>query len=121
LSEPITTPDGVDDASSFTVTHPFHPLAGQQFPLLAQRLAWGEPRVFFLDPASGQVRSLPTAWTSLAPPDPFRVLAVGRAILRLTDVRALARLLHEVAATPAAAPPHVPSLPPVGTSSEEMP
>ena len=111
----------MDDALIFTVTHPFHPLAGHQFPLLAQRLAWGEPRVFFLDPVSGQVRSLPTAWTSLAPPDPFRVLAAGRAILRLTDLQALARLLHELAAVPPASPPHVPSLPPADTSRVEVP
>lgn len=78
-----------------TITHPFHPLAGQQFSLVAQRLAWGEARVFFHDPATARVRSLPTAWTDLAPPDPFVQLAAGRAILRLRDLQALARLLHE--------------------------
>ena len=80
----------------FTVTHPFHPLSGHQFPLLAQRLAWGEPRVFFHDPATGRLRSLPTAWTNLALPDPFVVLAAGRAILRFTDLQTLSRLLHDV-------------------------
>jgi hypothetical protein len=83
----------------FTVTHPFHPLSGQQFPLVAQRLAWGEPRVFFHDIATGPLRALPTAWTNLAPPDPFVVLAVGRAILRFTDLQTLTRLRHDVEAT----------------------
>jgi Family of unknown function (DUF5372) len=94
-----TTPYYTDGELVFTVTHPFHPLSGQQFPLLAQRLAWGEPRVFFHDPTPGQIRSLPMAWTNLAQPDPFVVLAAGRAILRLTDLQTLVRLLHDVEET----------------------
>jgi hypothetical protein len=96
LNESSTTPYNTDSDLIFTVTHPFHPLAGQQFPLIAQRLAWGEPRVFFHDPTTGRLRSLPTAWTNLAPPDPFVVLAAGRAILRFTDLQMLIRLLHDV-------------------------
>lgn len=65
-----------------------------------QRAAYGEPRVFYLDPATNQVRSLPLAWTDLAPLDPFRRVAAGRAVLRLTDLRALLRLI-EVLGTPA--------------------
>jgi hypothetical protein len=79
----------------FTVTHPFHPFSGQQFPLVVPRLAWGEPRVFFHDPATGRLRSRPAAWTNLAPPDPFVVLAAGRTIFRLTDLQMLVRLLHD--------------------------
>ena len=89
-----TTPDGPDDDVIFTVTHPFHPLAGQRFTALMQRVAYGEPRVFYLDPATTQVRSLPLAWTDLAPPDPFRLVAGDRALLRLTDLRALAALVQ---------------------------
>jgi hypothetical protein len=96
LNESSTTPYNTDGDLIFTVTHPFHPLAGQQFPLIAQRLAWGEPRVFFHDPTTGRLRSLPTAWTNLTPPDPFVVLAAGRAILRFTDLQRLIRLLHDV-------------------------
>jgi hypothetical protein len=96
LNESSTTPDETNQTVSFTVTHPFHPLTGQRFPLVAERFAWGEPRAFFLDPGSGQVRSLPAAWTSLAPPDPFLHLAAGRVIMRIVDLRALAGLLHEL-------------------------
>jgi uncharacterized protein DUF5372 len=85
----------MDGELIFTVTHPFHPLSGQQLPLVAQRLAWGEPRVFFHDPATRRLRSLPGAWTNLAPPDPFVVLAAGRTIFPLTDLQMLARLLHD--------------------------
>jgi hypothetical protein len=60
--------------------------------------------VFFHDPATGWVRSLPTAWTDLAAPDPFVRLAAGRAILRFTDLQALARLLHDVEDMPRAVP-----------------
>ena len=96
LDELSTIPNDTDGDLFFTVTHPFHPLSGQTFPLLAQRFAWGEPRMFFLDPVSRHIRSLPIAWTSLAPSDPFVLLAAGRAILGLTDLQALARLLGDL-------------------------
>ena len=99
MNKSSTTPDETNLTVSFTITHPFHPLTGQRFPLVAERLAWGERRAFFLDPASGQVRSLPAAWTSLAPPDPFLHLAAGRVIMRLVDLRVLAGLLHDLRAS----------------------
>jgi len=105
LNESSTTPHYTDGELIFTVTHPFHPLSGQQFPLVAQRLAWGEPRVFFHDIATGHLRSLPTAWTNLAPPDPFVVRAAGRAIWRFTDVQTRTRLRHDVEATLREVPP----------------
>lgn len=83
----------MDGELVFRVIHPFHPLFGQQFPLLSQRNAWGDPRILFHDPNMGRVRSIPTAWTDLAPPDPFVQLAAGRAVLRLTDLQELVRLL----------------------------
>ncbi len=63
-----------------------------------RRTAYGEPRVFYLDPATAQVRSLPLAWTDLAPPDPFRLVAADRALLRLTDLRTLAALVQALRA-----------------------
>jgi hypothetical protein len=95
LSELSTTPNDADGELLFSITHPFHPLFGQQFSLLAQRYAWSEWRVFFHDPTTGHLRSLPTIWTNLAPPDPFVAFASGRAILRLTDLQALIRLLDD--------------------------
>jgi hypothetical protein len=99
LNESSTIPHDTDGELIFTVTHPFPPLFGQQLPLVAQRCAWGEPRVFFHDPTTGRLRSLPTAWTNLAPPDPLVVLAAERAILRFTDLQTLTRLLHDVEET----------------------
>ncbi len=63
-----------------------------------RRTAYGALRVFYLDPATAQVRSLPLAWTDLAPPDPFRLVAADRALLRLTDLRTLAALVQALRA-----------------------
>ena len=85
----------MDGEHYFTITHPFHPLRGALLPLLGQRFAWGEERVFFLDPQMRQIRSLPLAWTSLAPPDPFLVVAAGHTVLRLQDAQQLAQFLQQ--------------------------
>ena len=66
--------------------------------MVMQRAAYGEPRVFYLDPATAQVRSLPLAWSDLAPPDPFRRAAADRAILRITDLQALRALVRALGA-----------------------
>jgi hypothetical protein len=47
LNELSTTPDNTNGEHRFTITHPFHPLCGHTLPLLSQRFAWGEERVFF--------------------------------------------------------------------------
>jgi hypothetical protein len=77
----------------FTITHPFHPLCGHSFELLSQSQAWGEERVYFADPQTHQIRSLPLAWTSLALPDPFLVVAAGKAVLRFEDIGPLNQML----------------------------
>ncbi len=95
MNELSTTPDTTDGKHCFIITHPFHPLCGQTFLLLSQRFAWGEERVFFADPQTHQVRSLPLAWTNLALPDPFLVVAAGKAVLRFSDLQQLTRFLKE--------------------------
>jgi len=55
---------------------------------------WGGSHVSFLDPHTGLLRSIPLAWTDWAAPDPFQVVAAGRALLRLTDLQALALLVR---------------------------
>ena len=52
--------------------------------------------MFFHDPLTDRLRSLPTAWTDLAAPEPFVVLAAGRAILRFTDLQALHQLVSNL-------------------------
>ncbi len=58
-----------------------------------QSRAWGEERVFFTDPQTHQIRSLPLAWTSLALPDPFLLVAAGRTVLRFEDIEHLNQML----------------------------
>ncbi|WP_201382819.1 DUF5372 family protein [Ktedonobacter sp. SOSP1-52] len=89
-----TTPNNTNGEHCFTITHPFHPLSGHSFPLLSQSRAWGEERVFFADPQTHQIRSLPLAWTSLAPPDPFLVIAAGKTVLRFEDIGPLNQMLN---------------------------
>jgi hypothetical protein len=77
------------------VTHPFHPLCGQQFEMLSYRHNWGEYRVTFYD-TPGHVRALPAAWTSMAPPDPSVILAAGRDAFRVADLLSLSQLIHQI-------------------------
>ena len=100
MNELSTTPDDTNGEQRFTITHPFHPLQGQTFPLLSQRFAWGEERVFFSDSKTHEMRSLPLAWTSLAPPDPFVVLAKGQAVFRFEDIESLVQLLNDIQTKP---------------------
>ena len=59
------------------MTHPFHPLAGRDFEFVVYRQNWGEDRVHLHD-ESGQLFSLPAAWTDAVAADPFVVVAAGR-------------------------------------------
>lgn len=66
------------------MTHPFHPWFGWEFVLLVVRQTWSQDRVFFLDAQSRQF-SLPVAWTDVAEPDPFVVMAAGRCPFRFAE------------------------------------
>ena len=82
----------------FRVTHPFHPLHGQEFDLVESKTCWGGPRVYFCD-RDGRLRSLPTAWTSMEPADPFVETADGRSAFRLDDLLHLVELLKGIGAS----------------------
>ena len=60
--------------------------------LVVCRQNWGDERVYYQD-ESGSLRSIPRAWTSLAPADPFVHLATERSAFRVADLLELARLL----------------------------
>ncbi len=74
------------------MTHPFHPLGGQDFEFVAYRQNWGEDRVHLHD-ENGQLFSLPAGWTDVAAPDPFVVMAAGRCPFTIDGLLALADLL----------------------------
>jgi hypothetical protein len=74
------------------VTHPFHPLSGQEFGLVVRKNNWAEDRVFFFA-GDGQLTSLPSAWTDVDPPDPFVMVSAGRSAFTVDDLLALAALI----------------------------
>ena len=92
-----TAPGGSTPPGEFEVTHPFHPLHGKRFPLLSHWRNWGGDRLIFEDP-SGRVRSIPTAWTNLARPDPFVELSGGRSWFRPEDLLALTVMIDRLVA-----------------------
>ncbi|WP_409372334.1 DUF5372 family protein [Paraburkholderia mimosarum] len=98
---PSTARDPISDTQLVRVTHPFHPLRGQEFVLLERRCAWGEERVYFRD-VSGRLRRLPASWTSVSAPEPFEVLSAGRSTFRVEDLLHLIGLIarhREISAT----------------------
>jgi hypothetical protein len=60
--------------------------------LIVSRQNWGDERVYYQD-GSGTLCSIPRAWTSLAPADPFVHLATERSAFRVADLLELARLV----------------------------
>jgi len=94
IQSSTTTPPSLEEGI-FTVTHPFHPLYGQQFEILNYRHNWGEYRVTFYE-TPDRVRTLPAAWTSFAPPDPDVIVAAGRAAFRVRDLLALTKLIQRI-------------------------
>jgi len=75
------------------ITHPFHPMCGQEIDVVVHRVQWGEERVFYRDP-QGHRASLPARWTSLAPEDPYIAVGAGRSQFRVQDLNDLAALLR---------------------------
>jgi hypothetical protein len=53
--------------------------------------------VYFHD-ESGALTSLPAAWTSVVPPDPFEVMGGGRPLFRLDDLVRLVALVEALGA-----------------------
>jgi hypothetical protein len=83
------------------VTHPFHPLFGQEIDFVERKVHWGDDLLFYRDQC-GYVTSLPTRWTSLQDEDLFPVVSAGRSHFRVTDLIDLASLITEIQSTPRA-------------------
>ena len=63
--------------------------------MVTYRFNWGEDRVYFHD-EDGQLVSLPAAWTSAVPPDPFVVVADGRSAFHFQQLLRLVVLLRQL-------------------------
>ena len=77
------------------MTHPFHPLNGEEFEFIAFQCGWREEKVWFYR-EDGTTCSVPLAWCDLQPPDPYFVVGEGRAAFRVEDLLRLSELLSEV-------------------------
>ena len=89
-----TAPKANEAKRFFTVTHPFHPWLGRRFELIDMRSRWGQWRVYYIAPA-GPLAYMPASWTDAAPKDPFVELAHGRAMARVEDLLALAKMMEK--------------------------
>lgn len=77
------------------ITHPFHPLNGQQLACVGQRYnRYGMRLLLQID--DGSVCSVPPQWTDVAAPDPEIVLGEQRALFRVVDLLELARLVDQL-------------------------
>jgi len=93
--KPSTTPHSDGGDSFFEIVHPHHPQRGQRFQLVTYRHNWGEDRVYFHD-AANRWTSIPAAWTTVVPADPFVVMAGGRCFFRYEDLLRLVDLVEKL-------------------------
>jgi hypothetical protein len=89
----LSTAHRVDDGAQLVrITHPFHPLFGEEFVFVDLRYNWGEERVYYID-HDGALAIIPARWTSVTASDPFVLASAGRSYFRIHDLLALSRLL----------------------------
>jgi Family of unknown function (DUF5372) len=83
------------------ITHPFHPLAGQELEFVKRRKSWRQDRVYVLDSAGGLV-NLPAEWSDVVAQDPFVVASAGRAPFHLAALAEMADVVARLRASLAA-------------------
>ena len=77
----------------FRITHPFHPLRGQELVTVDERWSWGK-RWLYCSDDSGRLFCVPAQWTDAGDQDPFVLVSAGRACGRVEDLLRLVDLLH---------------------------
>ena len=77
------------------MTHPFHPLSGQQLSCVEERYNRFGKRLL-LEADNGAVCAVPPQWTDVVAPDPEIVLGGGRALFRVADLLELAQLIDRL-------------------------
>ena len=69
------------------MTHPFHPLSGQQLVCVGERYnRYGTRLLLRVD--NERVCSVPRQWTDVVAPDPEVVIGKGRGLVRVADLGA---------------------------------
>jgi hypothetical protein len=95
-TQPSNAPEPNDlSPQRIRVTHPFHPLVGQEFEFVKRRKNWQVDRIYVYD-ASGKLASLPAEWTDAVAADPFVVVSAGRSPFHLANLAALTELIGDL-------------------------
>jgi Family of unknown function (DUF5372) len=77
------------------ITHPFHPLSGQELACVGERYnRYGRRLLLRVDEIT--VCSVPPQWTDLVAPDPEIVLGGHLAPFRVADLLEVARLVDQI-------------------------
>lgn len=77
------------------VTHPFHPLGGQQLVCVGRRYNRYGTRLL-LQGQDGNICSVPPHWTDCVAPDPEVVIGGAQALFRVADLIELRRLVDRL-------------------------
>ncbi len=70
-------------------------MRGREFEVVDYYHSGSEKRVFFHE-ESGDLQSIPIAWTDMSPPDPFVSFSKGRSLFRVAELLSLCVLLEEL-------------------------
>jgi uncharacterized protein DUF5372 len=81
-----------ESTGRFRIIHPFHPLTGNEFEMVARERSWGEDRVFYYAP-DGRLKSFLATITDAFPVDVFTRISAGRSTFRVDDLLELRELL----------------------------
>jgi Family of unknown function (DUF5372) len=81
-----------ESTGRFRIIHPFHPLTGNEFEMVARERSWGEDRVFYYAP-DGRLKSFLANITDVFPVDGFTRISSGRSDFRVDDLLELRELL----------------------------
>ena len=79
---------------SATITHPFHPLHGKNFPILSIKKI-GDNEIFSLAVSIYGVLAIPREWTDQANPNPYEFLS-NKSILSVLHLEKLTKLINEL-------------------------
>jgi hypothetical protein len=86
------------------ITHPFHPLKGQSFPILQSKRISGNDLLFLRGTDRGTF-AVPREWTDQADPSPLAAVGLPPTILEARCLLALAELIRRLSAANAETPP----------------
>ncbi len=93
-----TTLNDHGDNKVFRVTHPFHPLFGQELIVLYRRHIDGEDFLFFQNVETHN-NGISIHWTNLKPSNPYMVISDGRSLFRPQELLELVQLLQDLKPT----------------------